>query len=125
MIRAQQRTRLYERAQSCCEICGHPANNAHHRKNAGQGGNDALSNLLLLCGSGTTRCHGYVTAPVKNYMLWPRKPKTMGWSMWRSDNPADVPVMYRGNWVRLDDDGNVHLLPKGMVRNALGHLSIG
>jgi hypothetical protein len=119
------RAKLYERAASMCEICGvRPATNAHHRKNRSQGGKDALSNLLLLCGSGTIKCHGYVTAPVKNYHLWPAVPKRMGWCCWRSDEPSDVPVYYRGQWVRLDDAGHVHVLKRGEVRNDLGHLSI-
>jgi hypothetical protein len=123
-VRPEQRKGLQERSGGMCEICGYPGNNAHHRKNAGQGGNDDLSNLLLLCGSGTTGCHGYVTAPVKNYPLWPANPKRNGWSVWRSDIPYDIPVWYRGHWARLDDGGHVHLLKEEQVRNVLGHLQI-
>jgi hypothetical protein len=66
-----------------------------------------------------------VTAPVRNSWLWPIKPKSTGWVCWRSDNPATVPVKYRGHWARLDDAGHVHLLLPREVRNELGHLSIG
>lgn len=116
-----QRTRLLLRADHLCEVglrgCFRRANNAHHRKNRSQGGTDDLSNLLLLCGSGTTGCHGWITEH-------PGEAKRMGWSTWRSDNPADVPVMYRGQWVRLDSQGHVHILNEKEVRNELGHLSI-
>ena len=60
------RDALKERANNCCEACGrHGANNAHHRRNQSQGGQDVLSNLMLLCGSGTTGCHGKVTRSPK------------------------------------------------------------
>jgi len=51
----------------CCEICGKDVNigmvSVHHRKPRRMGGtsdpmiND-ISNLMLVCGSGTTGCHG-------------------------------------------------------------------
>jgi hypothetical protein len=117
-IRRAQRDKLRERADCRCEICGWPGNNAHHRKNRSQGGEDELSNLLLLCGSGTTGCHGWVTSH-------PAESKRLGLSVWRSDEPEFVPVMYRGSWARLDNVGQVHLLRRGEVRNELGHLHIG
>lgn len=122
-IRASQRAKLYERAQRQCEIvipgiCLRYANNAHHRKNQGQGGDDRLSNLLLACGSGTTGCHGWVT----EHPGISKREK--GWSIWRSDFALDVPVLYRGQWARLSDDGHVYLLHEGDVRIELGHLSI-
>ncbi|WP_083213337.1 HNH endonuclease [Mycobacterium malmoense] len=93
---------LRQRGDHVCEVCGLEfANNAHHRKNKSQGGQDDLSNLLLLCGSGTTGCHGWITEhPAEAY--------AKGWSVRSTDDPADVPVLYRGSWIRLDDLGNVH-----------------
>jgi hypothetical protein len=117
-IRREQRAKLVERADGRCEMCGFPANNAHHRKNRSQGGEDELSNLLLLCGSGTTECHGWVTHH-------PAESKRLGLSVWRSDEPEFTPVMYRGHWARLDNVGKVYLLKRGEVRNELGHLHIG
>lgn len=121
-IRAKQRVALRERAQHMCEvripgICQSHGTNAHHRKNASQGGTDELSNLLLCCGSGTTGCHGWITEH-------PGESKRRGWSVWRSNEPSLTPVVYRGAWARLDDTGHVHILKKGEVRNDLGHLSI-
>lgn len=104
------RAALHERAQHCCERCGlHGATNAHHRRNQSQGGPDTLSNLMLLCGSGTTRCHGFVTQN-------PAFAMALGWTVPRSPvlEPADVAVwrfdltVGRQVLVKLDDDGNIH-----------------
>jgi 5-methylcytosine-specific restriction endonuclease McrA len=99
-IPARVRTALQERANDCCEICGELANNAHHRKNRSQGGEDLLSNLLLLCGSGTTGCHGWVTAhPAASYVH--------GWSVRSYDDPRSVPVSgHYGHWWILRDNGD-------------------
>ena len=44
-----------------CVRCGARATNWHHRLNRSQGGPDDAFNLVPLCGSGTTGCHGWVT----------------------------------------------------------------
>jgi hypothetical protein len=98
------RTALHTRSDHCCEICGKWGNNAHHRKNRSQGGKDVLSNLMLLCGSGTTGCHGYVTEH-------PAEGRDKGWCVWSHQKPAEVPVLYRGQLVSLGDDGHVYVLP--------------
>jgi hypothetical protein len=108
MSRLPQKVRdaLRERAEGCCELCGVPANNAHHRKNRSQGGRNELSNLLLLCGSGTTGCHGFVTTE-------PRISKRLGWTVRRISEPADIAVWRfdlreeRRVLVYLDDAGFV------------------
>lgn len=43
-----------------CASCGRRPSNAHHvvQKSAPWFGDDVAGNLLLLCGSGTARCHG-------------------------------------------------------------------
>lgn len=106
-ITTKTRVSLHERAQGCCEICGAAgATNAHHRRNRSQGGHDGLSNLLLLCGSGTTGCHGFVTTE-------PNIAKRMGWTVRRISEPADVAVwrfdLTRGEQVlvKLTDDGDI------------------
>jgi hypothetical protein len=92
---------LREREGNVCAKCGErAANNAHHRKNRSQGGKDVLSNLLLLCGSGTTGCHGWVTEnPRTSYLL--------GFSVKSWGDPASTPVFYRGQLLFLDDAGNL------------------
>lgn len=94
------RSQLRMRAGDLCEACGKPGNNAHHRKNRSQGGGDVLSNLMLLCGSGTTGCHGYITVN-------PKHAYTLGWSVHSYADPASRAVNYRGQWVLLADDGSI------------------
>lgn len=44
-----------------CRICEtDPATNLHHLVPRSQGGDDVQANLVELCGSGTTGCHGRV-----------------------------------------------------------------
>jgi hypothetical protein len=60
-----------ERDQERCAACGiniYVAGNWswHHRRNRGSGGTsdptaNSPANLLLLCGDGTTGCHGHIT----------------------------------------------------------------
>lgn len=105
-IRKALRTRASIDDYPCCEMCGKPgANNAHHRRNQSQGGRDTLSNLLLLCGSGTTGCHGFVTTE-------PQIAKRMGWTVRRISEPEDIGVWRFDHTVGtrvcvlLDDQGN-------------------
>lgn len=102
-IPAKTRAALRVRAHDTCERCGERfANNAHHRKNRSQSGRDELSNLLLLCGSGCTGCHGYVTEhPADSY--------EHGWSVRSTADPALIPVLYRGRWVHLHNSGAVEV----------------
>lgn len=86
----------------------------HHREDRGQGGVKrarpgreqpraylALSaNGVLLCGTGTTGCHGKVT---RNEV-----PARLGFSVSRIGirRPVEVPIKhYLHGWVRLDNDG--------------------
>jgi hypothetical protein len=74
------------RSGGLCELaCGNAATNMHHRKNVSQGGLWTPANVMHLCGSGTTGCHGYFTHHrTEAYAL--------GVAVRRSDNPADIPV---------------------------------
>lgn len=56
---------LYARAGGHCEICNVDLTTGrsyskHHRLPRGRGGGNGLSNLMLLCGTGTSACHGMV-----------------------------------------------------------------
>lgn len=95
---------LTRRSDGRCEICGrHPATNAQHRKNRSQGGTWDLSNLLHVCGSGTTGCHGKIHArPEASY--------ANGWSVRQAFTPSAVPAWIAGHnliriYVWLHDDG--------------------
>lgn len=53
------------RAKKCqeCRLCGVTSNvNAHHLISRAQGGPWTMWNIVGLCGSGTTGCHGLVEA---------------------------------------------------------------
>lgn len=105
---AKARERLYERSGRICEVCGAArATNAQHRKNRSQGGDWSLSNLLDVCGSGTTGCHGYIHAnPSESY--------ASGWSVRQSMNPRDMPAFLRTpygyGYVWLHNDGTTDLV---------------
>lgn len=62
-------------------------------------------NLLQLCGSGTTGCHGWVHAhPARAYRL--------GYLVHTGKDPATIPVYYRtGGWQQLHADGTRHPCP--------------
>lgn len=65
---------VLDRAGGCCELCGRLLHDGyawvqphsdHHRQPRGQGGTsdpavNSPTNRLLLCGTGTTGCHGVV-----------------------------------------------------------------
>lgn len=54
-------------AERECRICGQPASNMHHLYPRSQGGDDVADNLIPLCGSGTTGCHGLIEAHDRNH----------------------------------------------------------
>lgn len=96
------RRTVAQRSGGVCEICGQQrATNWHHRQNKGQSGAWRAANGLHLCGSGTTGCHGHVTAN-------PAKARAYGWSVRSTQGPADVAVwLYGRGWSVLTDDGAI------------------
>src|SRR5438067_9535263 len=87
-----------------CEVqipgkCLGVGGNYHHRINRSQGGEYAPSAALWACGSGTTGCHGWITDH-------PEEAWEKGWSVKSTGDPLEAPVLYRGQWVKLDDSGN-------------------
>jgi hypothetical protein len=94
-----------ERSGGLCEvqipgICEGRATNYQHRVNRSQLGGYAPSAALDACGSGTTGCHGRITGN-------PEEAYRNGWSVRSWDNPLTCPVLYRGEWVLLDDAGGL------------------
>ena len=90
-----------------CERCGSAlGTNIHHRRPRGAGGRsdpatNLPSNLLLLCGSGTTGCHG-----------WIESHRTVGhrhgWLLNSWHNPLQMPVRIHDlGLVLLDDIGGM------------------
>lgn len=102
------------RAREKCELCGRPLAgipaSIHHRKPRGMGGTkdpsiSGVANALLLCGTGTTGCHGFVERNRRDAVM-------NGWLVPRHGPPPDeVPFTDRegGTWL-LESDGNKRLL---------------
>ncbi|WP_157571811.1 HNH endonuclease [Nocardioides alkalitolerans] len=90
-----------------CEICDRPLAGTpwsrHHRNPRQMGGKrragiNEASNLLAICGTGTTGCHGRVEANR-------RVAYTAGWLVHDRDDPRLVPVELARGLTWLDDDG--------------------
>jgi len=122
MNTAKARQMLAARSNGVCEVCRRArATNAQHRKNRSQGGTWDLSNLIHVCGSGTTGCHGAIHAnPLKSY--------ANGWSVRSCFAPADMPALlwtpFGRIYVWLRDDGSwdpvdftelSHVIEKGSI----------
>jgi hypothetical protein len=94
----ETRHAVWTRAQGRCERCFvelyPPAPySIHHRKPRQMGGTKSerineVENLLLLCGSGTTGCHGWVESHrAEAYRD--------GWLVHSWDDPAEIPIRRR------------------------------
>jgi hypothetical protein len=93
-----------DRDERCCWMCGESmyitSGSRHHRQRRAVGGH-RVSVLILLCGSGTTGCHGWVHAN-------PNKARARGYIIptWVHD-PEEVPIQdgVTKEWFLLKDDG--------------------
>ena len=95
------RHKVWERDGWCCALCGNSSGRVsiHHRLPRGRGGDNRLSNLLLLCDFGG--CHDVIVESRRaNATL-------NGWLVRTGFDPAVVPLIHRGAWVWLGDDGSV------------------
>lgn len=95
----QTRQAVIGRDSGQCLRCGQMTGQVHHRWPRGRGGHNATSNLMLLCGSGTTGCHGWAEHNrAAAYAL--------GYLVPTGFDPASVQVWakYRG-WMWLDNTG--------------------
>jgi hypothetical protein len=95
------------RAGYHCELCYTPISgqaSIHHRRPRRMGGTrrsdvNEPANLMLLCGSGTTGCHGWVESHRKNALA-------DGIILYDRDIPAEHPYKDRhGNWWLIDKEG--------------------
>jgi hypothetical protein len=97
-----------ERDSELCQRCLRArGDNRDHRLNRSQGGLTAPSNLQLLCGSGTTGCHGWRTENLRAAL-------EDGWRVPAGQDPREWPARrwlrtehatLRGAWVLYDDEG--------------------
>lgn len=94
-----QKAAVWDRDGNRCQWCGRrDVSQIHHRLPRGRGGDNRLSNLIVLCGSGTTGCHGRVE---HNRAL----AYDHGLLVKTGVDPAEQVVLtYRG-WGYLTDDG--------------------
>lgn len=87
------------RCQRCARHCLSGVHSLQHRRPRQMGGDrnaNTPANLVLLCGSGTTGCHGHVEHNRTEAL-------EQGWLVHRWDDPADIPVLRYGRTrARLD-----------------------
>ena len=100
---------VMERDGGRCVGCGDPVHgqrgvgySVHHRKLRSQGGDNRLSNLVLLDGSGTTGCHGLAHSEVA-------QARVSGLLLRSTEHPDQMPVEH-------SQHGPVYLLDDGTVR---------
>lgn len=92
--------RIAGRAGWLCERCGQAGTSVHHRKKRSQGGPWSWTNLVFLCGTGTTGCHGWVEHN-------PNEAEWEGFHVRPWQQPERVTVKYQGQWATLTEDGEV------------------
>lgn len=85
-----------------CRRCGTytPGGSLHHRQGRGGPNPHRAAAVILLCGSGTTGCHGYVHAnPAESY--------ANGWMVRRLgvQRCEDVPILTQDGWMQFHPDG--------------------
>lgn len=107
---AKLRALIEEREENRCARCGESVardeDSIHHRIPRGRGGENSPFNLLLLCGTGVTGCHGWVE---KNR----RESYLLGYLVETGIDPGDVAVWVHGQgwafpsigglWTRIDE----------------------
>lgn len=107
-VSKRTRQTVLERDQHTCQRCGTYVGpfgvfSVHHRRPRGMGGSKRLdtdqpANLLTLCGTGTTGCHGLVESHRDQAL-------SEGYLLFQTMFPDEQPVKtYRG-WVQLDNEG--------------------
>lgn len=102
---------LIDRCGGMCEICSLAgAADAHHRRPRAAGGTrrpetDQPSNGLMLC----RKCHELCESR-RDFA------RDRGWLVGQTHNPADVPLVYQGDWALLTDAGGVFRPPQGRGR---------
>jgi hypothetical protein len=97
-----------------CRRCGRdltdfPAS-VHHRQPKGSGGGsaaryDRVENEVVVCGTGTTLCHGWIHGH-------PKPAYATGWLVHRWDDPGTVPLVpLTGSHFTLTEEAEVIYLP--------------
>ena len=104
---ADTRALVTARAGGICEVCGEKPTrdySIHHRRPRGMGGTrspavNSPANLMYVCGSGTTGCHGLIESDRK----WAA---SLGYLVRSGQDPVEEPiVLHRKRRVYLDPSG--------------------
>lgn len=103
------------RDRNTCRRCGRTIDildySVHHRRSRGMGGSknaDTKANLVTLCGSGTSGCHGHIEQ-------FREEAYSTGFLVRRNsiDLPEEVPITdLMGNQFFLTDEGSVVYLKR-------------
>lgn len=93
---------LTERSNGVCEVCDAArAWDAHHRRPRGMGGTRRADSATPAAGLHVCRaCHNLLESHRD-------LAKLLGWLVPSTGSPAATPVLRRGQWVLLDDDGGI------------------
>ena len=103
---SQGRTLVYARSGRVCEVqtevCTGRGQEWQHRKNRSQQGTWHASNGLDACSA----CHAWIHAN-------PHAAQQNGWTVPSFADPAERPVLRRGVWVLLDNEGGMAAVEMG------------
>lgn len=101
----ETRQGIFQRARFACELCGKETGlTIHHRRPRQMGGTSRPdihwpSNLLAVCGSGTTGCHGHIESQRERSYHY-------GWLVRTGFSSEETPFCdMKGRWFLLLDDG--------------------
>jgi hypothetical protein len=114
-VSKETRTAVLARSNHRCEKCGLMLAQGffysiHHRTPRGMGGTrekrlNLPSNLVAICGSGTTGCHGWIESHRS-------EAEDEGWLVSRYQESAEVPLFIYGvGWRYLTDEGTYSSSP--------------
>ena len=92
---------VIERSGGKCEAmnfqyCTGQAEQLHHRQLRSQGGEHTVENIIAVCAADHSRFHREVA-----------EAQSQGWIVRSTQEPAEVPMKYRGRTVVLTEDGGV------------------
>lgn len=89
-----------DRSNGLCEVCGSARpQEHHHRRGRGMGGTRRADSATASADLHACRdCHRLIESHRNLALL-------LGWAVPQTLSPASTPVLYRGEWVVLDDLG--------------------
>ena len=106
-VSAETRASVITRSSGRCERCAESLGgvfgySVHHRTPRGMGGSvkkeiNESANLIVLCGSGTTGCHGWVESNRT-------EARKQGYLLYRIDEPDQVPFVSLDGVTRFIDN---------------------